>query len=82
MHDIMEVYPPLKDQELSDRLRDANQQLHREEIGVYFKKLREDFEKEVRAAELKAKDFLIKEERVHKELLEGYMSIAEVEKLK
>ena len=59
-HDILQAYPPLKDQELSDRLRETNLQLHLEEIEVYFKKLIEDFEKEVKAAEQRAKQALIK----------------------
>jgi len=49
-HDILEAYPPLKDQELSDKLRHVNSQKYLEEIDLYFKKLREDFEKEFKAA--------------------------------
>jgi len=49
-HDILETYPPLKDQELSDRLRLVCLQESLEEIELYFKKLREDFEREVNAA--------------------------------
>ena len=54
-HDILAAYPPLKDEEISDRLRDANSQYHLEEIEIYFKKLREGFEKEVKTAEQRAK---------------------------
>ena len=49
-HEILEAYPPLKDQGLSSRLRDTSLQQLLEEIEVYFKKLREDFEKEIQAA--------------------------------
>jgi len=58
-HDILETYPPLKDQELSDKLRHFSQQ-SLEEIDLYFKKLRKDFEREVAAAYQRAKEILIK----------------------
>ena len=51
-------------------------------IEAYFKKLREEFEKEVKAAEQRAKESLIKQESACHELLEGYARIAEVAKLK
>jgi len=59
-HDILETYPPLKDQELSDKLRLVSLQQSLKEIGLYFKKLREDFEREVKAAEQRAREILIK----------------------
>jgi len=49
-HDILKAYPPLNDQELSEKLRHVSLQLSLEEIELYFKKLREDFDREVKAA--------------------------------
>jgi len=49
-HAILEGYPPLKDQELSEKVRYVSLQYSLEEIDLYFKKLREDFEREVNAA--------------------------------
>ena len=57
-NDILETYPPLKDQELSDKIRYVSSQ--NELIDLYFKKLREDFEREVAAAYQRAKEILIK----------------------
>ena len=48
--DILEAYPPLKDQKLSDKLRHASSQKQLEEMDLYFKKLREDFVREIIAA--------------------------------
>jgi len=59
-HEILEAYPPLKDQELSSKLRNTVSQYSCEKIEVYFKKLREDIEIEVKAAEQRAKQSLIK----------------------
>ena len=48
---ILESYPPLKDQNLSDKLRHVSLQSSRwNEIDLYFKKMREDFEREINAA--------------------------------
>ena len=49
-HEILEAYPPLKDQKIFSRLRNTSLQKQLEEIEGYFKKLREDFEKEIQAA--------------------------------
>jgi len=46
-HDILETYPPLKDQELSEKIRYVSLQYSLEEMDLYFKNLREDFEREV-----------------------------------
>jgi len=59
-HEILEAYPPLKDQELSNKLRNTNPQYSHEEIEIYFNKLREVIEKEVQSAEQRAKQSLIK----------------------
>jgi len=56
--DVSKTYPPLKDQELSDKIRYVSSQ--NELIDLYFKKLREDFEREVAAAYQRAKEILIK----------------------
>jgi len=58
--DILESYPPLKDQKISSKLKNNSLQESLAEIEVYFKKLREDFEKEVKAAEQRTKESLIK----------------------
>ena len=57
---ILEAYPPLKDQKISSKLRNTSLQKSLEEIEAYFKKLREEFEKEVKAAEQRTKESLIK----------------------
>ena len=44
-HDILKTYPPLKDQELSDKLKHVILEKQLEEIEPYFKKLRENFER-------------------------------------
>jgi len=49
-NDILVGYPPLKDQELSDKLTHVSSQKSLEEIDLYFMKLREDFEREIKAA--------------------------------
>ena len=48
--DILEAYPPLKDQGLSKKLRHVSLQKQLEEMDLYFKKLREDFDREVQVA--------------------------------
>jgi len=59
-HDILKAYPPMKDQELFDKLIHVSLQETLEEMDLYFKKLRDDFEREVKAAEQRAKEILIK----------------------
>jgi len=59
-HEILTAYPPLNDQDLSCRLMDLKLQTNLEEIDNYFKKLREDFEREMQAAQQRAKESLIK----------------------
>ena len=58
--EIFEAYPPLKDQEITNRQRNTSLEQQLEVIEGYFKKLREDFEKEVQVAQQRAKQSLIK----------------------
>jgi len=57
--DVLEAYPPLKDSKLTSKLRNTSSRKQLEEMDVYFKKLRENVEKEIQAAEQRAKQSLI-----------------------